>query len=212
MADVNEQLVELLPTIRRVATQYHREYPGIEFDDIYQELCLFVLEKGGSIKPEMSPAYILSRRAKQYCGEESMRASMVVANYTYSPRDVRRMLRDALTAPERTYVAGGSTGAEGGVRSTEEGIEPAAAANWDAVAAASDVKAALQSAPKADREVLFRAYVCLAELTPAERKAAGRAVDRLTAEMNRYKVGKSKWHQANPDYVGSRHRLSQATE
>lgn len=95
MAATYEDLAEV---IDRVAKQVARDYPDIDWEDVRQELALFVIKNGKSIKLKDdggNPRWILDRVAKDYCKKSRTEHMALSPQYAYRPSDVSLILETA---------------------------------------------------------------------------------------------------------------------
>ncbi len=181
---MSEELVELLPVIEAIAPSVARGYPGVDKDDLYQELCVWVLENGHRLDLGHAAGcrYILNRAAHIFCKRERAAQLQRHSQYNYRPADVRKMLEAAMSGDplERldTHVPADAASAK------ETGT--------DGLDLAMDVRVSADSLPEADQKSIYGRYVLgvVPEADSAERKRLDRAVDRLTDELNSYSSGR----------------------
>ena len=170
---------ELLPDIEHIARVIAGDYPDIDWKDVRQHLCMFVLEKGDAFRVEGSgwgSRKILKKVAQQYCKDERASQNYLSPQYSYRPSDVSRILETAWTVEEilNTHVPEDATS-----------IKPAA----DPMDLASDVREAYASLPEDLRKSIFTRYA-LGEIpnnASYERKKLNKAIKELTRILNTYR-------------------------
>ncbi|GIG57374.1 hypothetical protein Lfu02_17460 [Longispora fulva] len=191
----------LRPVIASVARKYASEYPGVEREDISQELHLFALENAKSFvdKENANFRFIFERAARRYCGKSRAQGLTISAQYGYRPEDVRRIL-ETYVAPEQWP----NTHVPDDARSLKPHADP--------LDMCADVALSLAGLDEDDRQILHSRYVLgeVPDNSSAARKRLNKAVDRLTAAMNSFK---GEWHaeRATRGFPGSRSAVSNAT-
>src|ERR1044071_32911 len=175
MAVTYDDLAEL---IDRVAKNVAKDYPGIDWEDVRQELVVFVLKNGKSIKLKNeggNPRWLLDRVAQMYCKDVRTEHLILSPQYAYRPSDVKKIL-DTAFSPERideTHIPEDAVSLDG----------------IDSLQIASDVKAAYSKLKPELRESIFRKHAL--NQNPGnetyERKKYNRAINELTHRLNSYK-------------------------
>ncbi len=198
---MNDILQELLPLIEALARSIARSYPGVEQDDMYQALCLFVLQHGQDLDPanEASCRYVLTKAAHVYAGEQRAEALGNTAQYNYRPDDVRRILETGSLDDDReqwvhVHVPHDARSLKGNA----------------ALEVTLDVRRALDELAYVHYEAIHSRYV-LGEVPlagSAGRKALDRAVERLVETLNGYSDERLRMHLDG--YVGSRRAIGNA--
>ena len=170
---------ELLPDIENIARVVASDYPDIDWRDVRQHLCLFVLEKKTAFKVEDSgwgAKKILKRVAQQFCKDERNQQNYLSAQYSYRPSDVTKILETAWSIAEitDTYVPEDAVSVKN---------------DADPLDLASDVRQAYESLPDDLRASIFSRYA-LGEVplnASYERKKLNKAVKELTRILNTYR-------------------------
>lgn len=94
---------DLAETIDRVSRHVARDYPDIDWEDVRQELALFVIKNGKSIKlpgDGGNPRWILDRVANDYCKKLRTQHMALSPQYAYRPSDVALILETAFLNPD----------------------------------------------------------------------------------------------------------------
>lgn len=89
---------DLSEEIDRVAKHVARDYPDIDWEDVRQELALFVVKNGKSIKLRESggnPRRLLTLVANQYAKDQRTQHMTLTPQYAYRPSDVSLILETA---------------------------------------------------------------------------------------------------------------------
>lgn len=172
-------LEELMPVVEHISRMTASDYPDIEWEDVRQHLCLFILEKADALKYEGnggSVKSILKKVAKDFCKKERAQQNFLSSQYSYRPSDVKKILESAFDQEglDKTYVPEDA-------RSVKSAM--------DEVEIASDVRDAfLRLAP--DYQIsLFMRYAMREVPAHAsyERKRLNKAVNELTRILNSYR-------------------------
>ena len=191
---------DLKDSIDRVAKRVAKDYPDIDWEDIRQELAVFVLTNGPSIKLRDeggNPVKFLELVAQTYSGKQRAQHLSLSPQYAYRPSDVKLILETAFE-PESissAYVPDDARhplsntfnifDSEGAfiTRDKDPFNEP------DAMEVASDVRAALLRLKPDDKEAIFNRYALgiVPENSSWERKKLNRAINRLTYTLNTYR-------------------------
>lgn len=99
---------DLASDIDRVSRHVARDYPDIDWEDVRQELALFVVKNGKSIKLREfggNPRRLLSLVANQYCKDQRTQHMTLSPQYAYRPSDVSLILETAyLNRSSSDYV------------------------------------------------------------------------------------------------------------
>jgi DNA-directed RNA polymerase specialized sigma24 family protein len=177
---MNEEfnLNEWLDYSQKVAKSFARSFPGIEWEDIHQEMAILLIEKGEEIAAAATKdAYIkkaLQNVSYNYCMRERDASLFFSDQYDYRPDTVRSLL---------VQYYGGD------VKSLFVPDDARSVRGDDNLAMYGDVSRAVEMLPESHQKALERKYADGLEAdTPAERKALSRAVIRLTRVLNENKV------------------------
>jgi DNA-directed RNA polymerase specialized sigma24 family protein len=156
---------------RRVAD----EYPGIDAEDIYQEILLHVLEKKGTYESTDYPDGQLRNNFRKiaisYAGKERYAFIYHSAEYVYTSSEVRQLFEKAFFQPELWEKAPTK---DDGVSVTAGGI----------VVALWDLDRAYGALAPADATVIAKRYEQGETLSPAETMRLSRALDKITRSLN----------------------------
>lgn len=183
------ELEELLPDIERIARNVSSDYPDIDWRDISQHLCVFILEKGDQLVWEGnggSVLGILKKVSQQYCKDERTQQNYLSAQYSYRPSDVIKILESGfvkvvIDEKTRESILNNSHVPEDAVSIDNSSV--------DALDVASDVVDAYERLSLEYRNSLFKRYA-LGEIpvhASYERKKLNKAVKELTRILNSYK-------------------------
>lgn len=185
---------DLQEVIDRVAKRVAGDYPDIDWEDVRQELALFVIVNGESIKLKEdggNPTWLLNKVAQTYCLKVRAQHMSLSPQYAYRPSDVKKILETAFSVEDvmDTYVPEDAESMKG----------------LDQVEIASDVKAAYDRLNLDERVAIFRRYALgqVPDNASYERKKLNAAVKKLTYKLNTYR-GKG------PDERRMRRALSNA--
>lgn len=187
-------ITSLLPAIEKAAKRLSREWPGIEADDIRQEMTLCIVERAENIAKHddrESIALGVARKAGlAYCSGERYFYQTSTAEWIYTPKEVRRVLASYYFNAEGWEDAPKK-------RDLGQTIE------GDGISIAlMDVRDALEALAEKDQALIVRVFDYGERVKDAERKATDRAIDRMTTYLNR---GISeRFDHANHDGPGSR--------
>ena len=183
----SEYLESIAPDIKRAAEKVARQFPSIEYDDIYQNLWVYVLETKTEIIPGGGSAVgFLVQEGQRQCGKELAERNPRADAFYYSPKIVRKMLDAGLLYYEGEDVAG-----------------------------RSDLLVAYQSLSEEDQANVRRAFLdgnCEHRKPGAAAMAVKRTIEQLAMEMNRIGEGRSEWHREREisGYIGSRNTINQS--
>lgn len=174
-------VLEAYPTIERIAQQVAADYPDVEWEDVRQELCKFVIEKGDSLVWEGgggSVKKILRRVASSYCKDERTSQQYLSSQYSYRPSDVMKILETAWDVTER-YVPEDAQSLK---------------ADVDGLDLSSDVKQAMSLLSEDQRLAIFSRYYMgiIPEHASYDRKRLNAAIRELTKALNSYRGHKRK--------------------
>lgn len=214
---------DLVKEIDIVAKTVARDYPDISWEDLRQDLVVFVLQNGKSLKPRSeggNPKKILQlvalKKAKDYRTEH-----MVLSpQYAYKPDDIKNILETAFFLPDRSsYVP---DDARSPLSKTFNLYDPDGAFQVehvdpfhfaDAMEVASDVKAAIKKLKPELKEALFKRYVLgeVPDNASWERKRLNNAVNELTRKLNWYR-GFDPDSRKTTSNAGARARISEDYE
>ncbi|MGV9815788.1 hypothetical protein ACWDTQ_28250 [Streptomyces cellulosae] len=158
-----------------VAKRVSDEYPGIDADDIRQEILLHVVEKRTTYEEKNYPDGQLRKNfrkiAVSYAGRERYAFLYHSAEYVYTSPEIRQLFENAFFQPEMWEKApvkdDGQSVASGGV-----------------VVALWDLDRAYGALAPADAEVIARRYEQGETLTSAETMRLSRAIDKVTRFLN----------------------------
>lgn len=168
-------ITSLLPSLERAAKRLSRAWPGIEADDIQQEMSLKVVENFETIKnhPNLrSIALGLAEKAGvAYCSGERYFYQANSAEWIYTPKEVREVLAEHYfntlswhDAPKRR---------DPDQRLLGDGIS----------IALMDIDNAVNALSEKDQALIFRVFD--AGEVVKDRKAVTRVVDKITTFLNR---------------------------
>jgi hypothetical protein len=205
------ELEEWKDVIGLTATRLYKEYSNLELDDIQSIVIVAALERKDKLDSDKGMSnveLILYKEGKRQCGREVSRNSAVVANYTYSTQDVRRILKGALLRSQQDLVDLPEHLQSLRPKHTRSEANPMH--EIDVLDVSIDVRESLKTLPAEDKEIIFSRYALgtVPERGSSDEKRLTRAVRKLTDEMNRLGSGRGKWHEDNPDYVGSRSKFA----
>lgn len=198
---MSDNLTALLPLIEPLSRSVAQSYPGVMADDIYQELCLFVLQHGSNLDTENEPGcrHILGRAAHIYAGKERAAGLSATCQYNYRPQDVRRILETALSDDREAWP-------HCHVPEDAKSLKGSAA-----IEVTLDVRMALEELPYTDASALLSRYRDgeVPDPTSAERKRLDRAVDRLCEALNGFSAERLRRMNAR-GFPGARRVISNA--
>lgn len=185
----SEYLESIAPDIKRAAEKVARQFPSIEYDDIYQNLWVWVLEESYELQPSAEGGAaigFLEQAGRRMCGKELAERNPRADAFYYSPKIVRKMLDAGLLYYEGEDVAG-----------------------------RSDLLVAYQSLSEEDQANVRRAFLdgnCEHRKPGAAAMAVKRTIEQLAMEMNRIGEGRSEWHREREisGYIGSRKTINQS--
>lgn len=192
---------DLSVLIDRVARKVSADYPDIDWEDVRQELVVFVLEHGKSIKLREhggNPSWLLNRVAQSYCLKVRSQHMSLTPQYAYRPSDIKKILETAFFPDSRaethvpddarnplsnTFTVYDQDGAGSGVKDRDPFLEV------DAMEVASDVMAAYGRLNEDEKRSIFLRYAIgqIPDNSSYERKKLNHAVKKLTYKLNTYR-------------------------
>ena len=181
---------------RAVSRKLARSYPGIDADDIEQAILTRVAEQEALFKRmnygKAALGVMFNKYGSKYANDERLSALNFNDQYHYTTAEVRALCGKALYDRD-AFLA-----------TIED--NPDIVSNFDEVMArVMDLQNAYRDASDSDRAIIAKRFGGEA-LTPAEAKAAQRAVDRLSLAIN---IGRSA-RRGDHDGPGSRKALTNA--
>jgi DNA-directed RNA polymerase specialized sigma24 family protein len=193
---------DLSEVIDRVARSVAKDYPDIEWEDVRQELVVFVLQHGKSIKLREeggNPKWLLERVAQTYAKKNRTQHLILTSQYAYRPSDVKQILETAFMPEQRenTYVPEDASSLDG----------------IDSLQISSDVMAAYELLKPDMKEVLFRRYALnqVPSNETYERKRLNKAINELTLKLNSYR-GSARNRRKVLSNAGARAAISEVYE
>jgi DNA-directed RNA polymerase specialized sigma24 family protein len=158
-----------------VAQRVAEEYPGIEAEDIRQEILLHVTEKKSTYEATDYPDGQLRKNfrnvAISYAGRERYAYIYHSAEYVYTSSEVRQLFDRAFFQPEMWETA----------PTKDDGVS---VASGGVVVALWDLDRAYSALPVLDAEVIAKRYEQGEPLSSAETMRLSRAVDKITRSLN----------------------------
>jgi DNA-directed RNA polymerase specialized sigma24 family protein len=159
--------------IERAARFVAADFPGVEAEDLRQDLWVIVLEKG--LDPEHhGAASLLEKIAKHKAWEYRKDHLYDTSQYDYRQSDVRELLE---TTFQRDAWQGAWAPADAASEDRMQGFEMRA-----------DIKIAWEKLPESYKKVIFMRYALGDTLPNNERVRLTRAIDRLTEILNFYQT------------------------
>lgn len=215
---------DLKKEIDYVAHQVARDYPDIDWQDLRQELCIFVLENGKSLKPRSeggNPKKILTLVANQKAKNMRTQHMILTPQYAYRPEDIKLILEHAFLEPSGSaYVpddARHPLSKTFNVYDSENnfqvfGVDPFHIPDF--IEVASDVKAAMMKLKPELREAIFKRYALgeVPDNASWERKRLNNAINELTRKLNWYRGGAGLDRKIVSSNAGARVRISEDYE
>lgn len=192
---------DLAGVIDRVARKVSADYPDVDWQDVRQELVVFILEHGKSIKLREhggNPSWLLNRVAQTYCLKLRSQHMSLTPQYAYRTSDIQKILETAFFPEDRsethvpddarnplsnTFTVYDQDGAGSGVKDRDPFAEV------DAMEVASDVMAAYNRLNLDEKKAIFLRYALgqIPENSSYERKKLNHAVKKLTYKLNTYR-------------------------
>jgi DNA-directed RNA polymerase specialized sigma24 family protein len=158
-----------------VAKKIGDEYPGIDAEDIRQEILLHVLEKKSTYESTDYPDGQLRKNFRKigisYAGRERYAFIYHSAEYVYTSPEVRQLFENAFFQPEMWEKA----------PTKDDGIS---VTSGGAVVALWDLDRAYGNLPALDSAVIAKRYAEGESLTSAETMRLSRAIDKVTRFLN----------------------------
>lgn len=186
---------DLAVEIDRVAKSTAADYPDIDWQDVRQELALFVLTNGESIKLRDeggNPIRFLRLVAQSYCLKLRSQHHSLSPQYAYRPSDIKKILETAFSVDDvmNTYVPEDAVSMKG----------------IDQIELASDVKAAYDRLKPDEKVSIFKRYALgiIPDNASNERKKLNLAVKRLAYKLNTYRGRDIDDRQLRPVYTNAR--------
>jgi DNA-directed RNA polymerase specialized sigma24 family protein len=215
---------DLATDIDRVAKNVASDYPDIDWEDLRQELALFVVENGPSIKmydEGGNPRRLLNLVAQSYSKKLRTQHMSLTPQYAYRPSDIKQILETAfLDTPATSYVPDDARSPlsktfnlfDPNNNFSVAEVDPFHEA--DAIEIASDVKACLLKLKPELRRAIFDRYVVgiIPDNSSYERKRLNKAVNELTRKLNWYRGGSTGNTRKAISNAGARVRLSESYE
>jgi DNA-directed RNA polymerase specialized sigma24 family protein len=167
------------PNIQKLAESVARkisdEYPGIDAEDIRQEILLHVMEKRSTYEATDYPDGQLRKNFRKigisYAGRERYAYIYHSAEYVYTSPEIRSLFENAFFQPEMWEKA----------PTFDDGIS---VTSGGPVVALWDLDRAYSNLPGLDAEVIAKRYDRGESLTPAETMRLSRAIDKVTRFLN----------------------------
>jgi hypothetical protein len=193
---------DLERTIETVSKTVAKDYPDLEWQDVQQELALFVVQHGKSIKLREdggNPRWLLERVAQTYAKKNRTQHLILTSQYAYRPSDVKKILETVFfpEQAENTHVPEDATSLD----------------QIDSLQISSDVLAAYELLKLDMKEVLFRRYALnqVPSNETYERKKLNKAINELTYRLNTYR-GATKNRRKVLSNAGARAAISEVYE
>lgn len=206
-----------------VAKNVARDYPDIDWEDLRQELVVFVLENAKSLKTRSeggNPRKLFALVAQTAAKKIRTQHMILSPQYAYRPSEIKLILESAFFGPDgASYVP---DDARDPLSRTFNVYDPDGAFQVksedpfhlpDAIEIASDVKAAIAKLKVEHREAIFERYVLMEVPDNAswKRKRLNNAINELTRKLNWYR-GVDKDKRSVTSNAGARVRISQTYE
>ncbi|MFC9231060.1 hypothetical protein ACFTZI_19215 [Streptomyces decoyicus] len=158
-----------------VARRVADEYPGIDAEDIQQEILLHVVEKQavyvGANYPDGQLRKNFRKIAISYAGRERYTYIYHSAEYVYTSSEVRQLFEKAFFQPELWETA----------PTKEDGVSVSAGG---VVVALWDIDRAYSTLPVLDAQVIAKRYEHGEALSSAETMRLSRAIDKIVRTLN----------------------------
>jgi hypothetical protein len=190
---------ELKDTVDLVSKVVARDYPDIDWQDLRQDVAVFVVENGKSIKPKSdggNPKRVLMLVAQSAAKKYRTQHMILSPQYAYRPSDIKLILENAFLGPDKSsYVPDDARSPLSRTFNTFDpndsfSVEEVDPFHYtDYVEIASDVKATIKKLKYEHREALYERYV-LGEIPSNaswERKRLNNAINELTRKLNWYR-------------------------
>jgi DNA-directed RNA polymerase specialized sigma24 family protein len=158
-----------------VAQRVAEEYPGIEAEDMRQEILLHIVEKKSTYEATDYPDGQLRKNfrnvAISYAGRERYTYIYHSAEYVYTSPEVRQLFERAFFQPEMWETA----------PTKDDGVS---VASGGVVVALWDLDRAYSALPVLDAAVIAKRYEQGEPLSSAETMRLSRAIDKITRSLN----------------------------
>lgn len=218
---------DLSTDIDRVSRRVASDYPDIEWEDVRQELALFVLTNGKSIKLKEdggNPRWLLTKVAQTYCKDQRTQHLTLSPQYAYTPGDVKKILEVAFDPELMTKAEipdDAKSPLEGTVKvvvyrdENNETLVQFRQAFNDTISLemTSDVKAAWERLKEDHKVAIFKRYALgwIPERDSYERKKLTAAIKELTHKLNSYR-GNGNIKRRAISNAGARAKISEVYE
>lgn len=199
MAATYEDLARMIDL---VAKNVAKDYPDVEWEDLRQDMSMFVVQHGKSIKLKEdggNPRWLLERVAQTAAKRIRTQHLILTSQYAYRPSDVKKILETAFF-PEQ-------------MESTQVPEDAISLDQIDSLQVSSDVMAAYDLLKPEWKEVLFRRYALnqIPSNETYERKKLNKAINELTFRLNSYR-GAAKNRRRVMSNAGARAAISEMYE
>lgn len=175
---MTKQIDHLTGDVGRIAASLAIQWPGIDREDIEQEMLAKIAENWEGLEAhgdrDSIALGLAKRRGTQYCSNERYHYQALTAEWIYTPAEVRHLLAEYYFDSEAWNAA--PTKPQAGKQTVEaDGIS----------VALIDVKIAIEQLPEAAQAILIRAFSAQESLDAGDRKRLQRAVDAVVSRLNR---------------------------
>lgn len=206
-----------------VAKSVARDYPDIDWEDVRQELVVFVLENAKSLKGRDeggNPRKLFGLVGQTYAKKVRTQHMILSPQYAYRPSEIKLILETAFFGPDSSsYVP---DDARDPLSRTFNVYDPDGAFQVqsvdpfhlpDAIEISSDIKAAMMKLKPEHKEAIFERYVLMEvpDNSSWKRKRLNNAINELTRQLNWYR-GVDKDRRRSTSNAGSRARISKEYE
>lgn len=196
-------IIDVQDAVKRIAHRLSEEWKGIDPEDIEQEVNEYLLKNWDSILKQTAdggdPLGLARGLAKRvgnaYCVSERYYWQAMTAEWIYTPREVRQVLAEyyfdraaQLDTPKKPQAGRQSLEADG------------------ISIAIMDVRTAFDQISEQQQSIIIRAFQCGESLDASDRKRLQRAVDRITAILNRDVI--DTFNHSDHDGPGSRQAIT----
>ena len=163
----------------KVSREIAEKWSVVEADDVKQEIMVHLLEERERLAPHFGDEDFVRKvcwtAGKRFAAKERSHYDLMDDQYWYTPDEVRIALRSFVHSDEEI----------GQVIGKKDDLTKSVISD-NIVTARADAASALQKLTKSYQEVVHRVFICgLPPRDANERRASYRAVDSLTAYMNR---------------------------
>ncbi len=181
-----EELKEWTRVINRAAKFAAHDFPGIEWEDLAQDLWVMVL-RSRTLPDPLSPGLTstLTKMAKRAAWQQRKQDLYATAQYNYRPSDLREILKSAL---DRSLWPSSFVPSDAHSLTNLDGLDVSADVSW-----------AWSKLPFSYRDILFRVYVAGETYATgtADRRRVDRAIEKITEILNFYR-GSPSFKQSRP--------------